>query len=70
MPGVQGLLVEAGIMREGSEIKEEMQTESEVVYRVRKEEGNSWLRSSISCHYLPLAKSQQTHNLVITVGRG
>ena len=27
MPGVQGLLAEAGIMREGSEIKEEMQTE-------------------------------------------
>ena len=70
MPGVQGLLAEAGLMREGSEVKEEMQTESEVVYRVRKEEGNSWLRSSISCHCLPLAKSQQTHNLVITVCRG
>lgn len=70
MPGVQGLLAEAGIMRDGSEIKEVMQTEPEMLYRVRKEEGNSRLHSSISCHYLPLAKSQQTHNLVITVCKG
>lgn len=36
MPGVQGLLAEAGITREGSEISEEMQTEPEMVYRVRR----------------------------------